>query len=92
MISTLRGSFLYPFDVVLKIFGFRFLLGGCQEKVEISMKMSFQGKIEIARKSQDFIKKDSSLLAVDVCFQVFRAVPCARGEKALRVTRAANNG
>ena len=94
MISALRGSFLYPFDVVLKIFGFRFSLGGCHEKVEISMKMlSFHEQIEISRKSRDFMKKDSSLLAVDVCFQVFRAVPCARGwEKALRVPRAVNFG
>ena len=55
MISALRGSFLYPFDVVLKIFGFRFSLGGCHEKVEISMNMlsfheksRFHEKVEIS--------------------------------------------
>ena len=58
MMSALRGSFLYPFDVVLEILGFRFSLGGCYEKVEISMNMSsFLEKIEISRKSRDFMKK-----------------------------------
>ena len=59
MISAFRGSFLYPFDVVLKIFGFRFSLGRCHEKVEISMKMSsfHAKKIDFTKMSRFHEKK-----------------------------------
>ena len=79
-ISALRGSFLYPFDVVLTIFGFRSSLGGCHEKVEFSWKcVHFMKKSRFHEKDEISWKKDSSLLALDVCFQVFRAVTYARG-------------
>ena len=49
MIRALRGLFLYPFDVVLKIFGFRVSLGGCYEKVEILMKkLRYHEQVEIS--------------------------------------------
>ena len=43
MISALERSFLYRFDVVLNIFGVRFSLGGCHEKVK-----NFNEKVEIS--------------------------------------------
>ena len=57
MISAFQRSCLYPFDVVLMIFGFRFALGRCHEKDEIFMNMSsfheqisFHGNVEISWK------------------------------------------
>ena len=93
MITALRGSFLYFFDNVLKIFGFWFSLAGRHKKVEICMNMlSFHEQIDFSKK-WTFHEKGFKFARVEVCIQVFRAVPCERGwEKALRVPRAVNFG
>ena len=84
-------------EILMKTFRFH-------GKVETSWKIEISWKSLDFMKNWDFMKqsrfhakvniswKSRSMLAVDVCFQVFRATVRAREGEALRVTRAVNNG